>query len=149
MDARRYPRIKTSFLASLMTESGSRETRPIENISENGFFVSGSKALKLGQQCQLTMSIPGATQTLTLAARVVHIDETGCGLAFDSMDRCQSELLSNRIKPRWDGRDILEGVIIHGILENTSDLASSLRLTTLLSSNYRRASRAAGVPPEL
>lgn len=149
MDARKHQRIKTSFLASLITENGSRETRRIENISENGFYVSGSKTLKLGQQCQLTMSIPGATETLSLAARVIHIDETGCGFAFNSLDARQSKLLSSRIKPRWDGRDILEGVIIHGILENTSDLASSLRLTTLLSSDYQRASRAAGVPQEL
>lgn len=149
MDARKYPRIKTSFLAFLKTENGSRETRRIENISENGFFVSGARSLKLRQKCQLTMSIPGAIETLTLAARVVHIDTTGCGLAFDSLNPSQCQLLSNRIKPRWDGRDILEGVIIHGILENTSDLASSLRLTTLLSSDYRRASRAAGVPTEL
>ena len=149
MDARRDPRIKTSFLASLITENGSIETRRIENISEKGFFVSGSRTLKLGQQCRLTMSIPGATETLTLAARVVHIVATGCGLAFDSLDARQSRLLSDRIKPKWDGRDILEGVIIHGILENTSDLASSLRLTSLLSSDYRRASRATGMPTEV
>ena len=142
MDARKYPRIKTSFQASLITQNGTRLTRSIENISESGFFISGPSTQKQGEPCQLSMKIPGETEALTLAARVVHIGSVGSGLAFERLSSRQHQLLSDRIKPRWDGRDLLEGVIIHGILENTADLASSLRLTSLLSSDYQRASKA-------
>ena len=142
MESRKYPRIRTSFLASLISGNGTRQNRRIENISESGFFISGPSTQKQGERCQLTIRIADDPGELTLDALVVHSDADGLGFAFESLDARQLQQLTQCINPRWDGRDLLEGVIMHGILENTDNLADSLRLTSLLSSNYQRTSKA-------
>ncbi|MCU7937663.1 MAG: hypothetical protein KZQ99_22910 [Candidatus Thiodiazotropha sp. (ex Dulcina madagascariensis)] len=97
---------------------------------------------KIDDEYRVSIKKPGEPSAHQLTARVSRIGEDGCGLSFDGLRQHECLFLSELTNPRWDGKDLLEGVIIHGVLENTTEFASCMRLTSLLSGGYLRASRA-------
>ena len=149
MDARKTPRTKTSFQVTLVSKaSGVGQTRVIRDLSQSGVFVSYLGSPKIDERYQLLFRRPGAPGALQLTARVARIGNTGCGLTFEGLQPQESRFLSDLTNPKWDGKDLLEGVIMHGILENTTDFASCMRLTSLLSSRYRHTSQGSQEPRE-
>jgi hypothetical protein len=143
VDARRSPRTKTSFAATLVSNGGGVEqVRIVTDLSESGLFVTSLNSARIGDLFLVLLKNPGLGESQVLAARVKRVDSRGCGLVFDHLQPHEQLFLFELIHPNWDGRDLLEGVILHGILENTADLAACMRLTSLLSSNYRYVNRA-------
>lgn len=143
VDARRSPRTKTSFPVALVSNGGGIEqVRIIKDLSESGLFVTSLTTTKIGDIYLVAIKNPVLGESLVLSARVARIDSEGCGLLFDRLEPEERQFLFDLIHPRWDGRDLLEGVIMHGILADTADFAACMRLTSLLSSNYRYANRA-------
>ncbi|MCU7814152.1 MAG: PilZ domain-containing protein [Candidatus Thiodiazotropha sp. (ex Lucinoma kastoroae)] len=142
MDARKTPRTKTSFQVTLTSKaSGVEQIRVVEDISQSGFFVSSLSTSKIDDLYQIEIKKPDQSNSLQLVARVTRINNQGCGLSFDHLQQHESQFLSELTNPKWDGKDLLEGVIMHGVLENTTDFATCMRLTSLLSSGYRHANR--------
>ncbi|MES9955383.1 MAG: PilZ domain-containing protein [Candidatus Thiodiazotropha sp. 6PLUC2] len=143
MDARKTPRTKTSFKVTLIYMSnGVEQIRVITDISKSGIFVNALSGSKHNERYKVDFRKPGQPESLLLAARVTRINPKGSALSFEQLHPQESQFLTELIHPSWDGKDLLEGVIMHGILENTTDFASCMRLTSLLSSDYRYTSRA-------
>jgi hypothetical protein len=59
-------------------------------------------------------------------------------LKFNPLDELESLTLENVIWPKWDGRELFEGLLIVAPHENIVDLAGWMRLTSLLCKEYRR-----------
>ncbi len=145
MDARRSPRTKTSFAATLINSGGGVEqVRIVTDLSESGLFVTSLTSARIDDIYLIYIKKPGDRESMVLSARVSRVDVRGSGLVFDQLQQNERQFLFDLIHPKWDGKDLLEGVIIHGVLEETADFAICMRLTSLLSSNYRYAYRAAG-----
>ncbi|MBW9259198.1 MAG: PilZ domain-containing protein [Candidatus Thiodiazotropha sp. (ex. Lucinisca nassula)] len=142
MDARKNPRTKTSFQVTFVSKAnGVSQNRIISDISQTGLFVNALSGAKLNDHYRVLFSRPGQTESMQLSAQITRIDSHGSALSFFQLDQQESRFLSELTNPKWDGKDLLEGVIKHGILENTTDFASCMRLTSLLSSDYRFTSR--------
>ncbi|MES9833059.1 MAG: PilZ domain-containing protein [Candidatus Thiodiazotropha sp. LLP2] len=142
MDARKTPRTKTSFQVTLVSmTNGVEQVRVITDISKSGIFVTSLAGSKLNEPYRVIFRKPGQPETLHLAARVTRYNRCGSALSFEQLQPKENRFLTDLIHPNWDGKDLLEGVIMHGILENTTDFASCMRLTSLLSSDYRYTSR--------
>ncbi|MES9945580.1 MAG: PilZ domain-containing protein [Candidatus Thiodiazotropha sp.] len=143
LDARRSPRRKTSLPVTLSSKAGGAgQACIIKDLSESGLFITCPTSAKIDGNYQLSIKRPGAGEYLELSARVIRVDNWGSALIFDRLEPQKSRLLSNLIQPKWDGKDLLEGVIMHGMLEDTANFAACMRLTSLLSSNYRHTNRA-------
>ncbi|MEW8026544.1 MAG: PilZ domain-containing protein [Candidatus Thiodiazotropha sp.] len=143
MDARRSPRTKTSIQAILASKTGGVEqVRTIKDLSESGFFVTSLATAKVNDSYLVSIKRPGQGESRQFSAKVIRVGTPGCGLVFDRLEPRESQFLSDLIHPKWDGKDLLEGVIMHGILEDTANFAACMRLTSLLNSNYKHANRA-------
>ncbi|MCG8043356.1 MAG: PilZ domain-containing protein [Candidatus Thiodiazotropha endolucinida] len=142
MDARKNPRTKTSFQVTFVSKAnGVSQNRIISDISQTGLFVNALSGAKMYDQYRVLFSRPGQIESMQLCAQITRIDSHGSALSFCQLNPQESRFLSELTNPNWDGKDLLEGVIKHGILENTTDFASCMRLTSLLSSDYRFTSR--------
>ncbi|MCG7975028.1 MAG: PilZ domain-containing protein [Candidatus Thiodiazotropha taylori] len=142
MDARKNPRTKTSFQVTFVSKAnGVSQNRIISDISQSGLFANAMSGAKLNDHYRVLFRRPGQIESMQLNAQVTRIDSHGSALAFRQLDPQESRFLSELTKPNWDGKDLLEGVIKHGVLENTTSFASCMRLTSLLSSDYRFTSR--------
>ena len=143
MNARKHPRTKTSFQVTLINKAGSTvQTRIVNNISHAGFFVSSLNSLKRYDEYDLLVKRPGTADSSLLPSRVSRVGPDGCGFEFLNLQTAQRQLLNQLINPDWDGKDLLEGVMMYGPLEETTDFASCMRLTSLLGRRYKRSARA-------
>ncbi|MEW8508255.1 MAG: PilZ domain-containing protein [Candidatus Thiodiazotropha sp.] len=143
MDARRSPRTKTSLTVTLASKTGDMEQiRTIKDISESGFYVDSLSKSKIDEGYQVYIKKPGREEGMQLTARIARIDIQGCGLTFDRLAPHESQFLSDLIHPKWDGKDLLVGVMIHGVLEDTTEFSACMRLTSLLSGHYRHTNQA-------
>ncbi|MES9824749.1 MAG: PilZ domain-containing protein [Candidatus Thiodiazotropha endolucinida] len=143
MDARRSPRTKTSLQVMLASKAGGVEQVSIvRDLSETGFYATSLATAKVNDGYRVSIKRPGHHESQELSAKVIRVDNPGCGLAFDQLTPHESQFLTDLIHPKWDGKDLLEGVIMHGILEDTASFAACMRLTSLLDSNYKHGNRA-------
>ncbi|MCU7806655.1 MAG: PilZ domain-containing protein [Candidatus Thiodiazotropha sp. (ex Semelilucina semeliformis)] len=143
MNARKHPRTKTSFQVTLTNKAGSTvQTRIVNNISHAGFFVSSLTNLKKYDEYELLVKRPASNESMRLPARVSRVGPEGCGFEFLNLQTDQQQLLNRLINPDWDGKDLLEGVMMYGPLEETTDFAACMRLTSLLGRRYKRSARA-------
>ncbi|MCG7981409.1 MAG: PilZ domain-containing protein [Candidatus Thiodiazotropha lotti] len=146
MDARKNPRTKTSFQVTFISNAnGVSQNRIIADISQSGLFVNALSGSKLNDHYRVLFRKPGQIESMQLNAQVTRINNRGSALTFRQLDPQKSRFLSELTNPNWDGKDLLEGVIKHGILENTTNFAACMRLTSLLSSDYRFTSRSNGI----
>ncbi|MCG7913525.1 MAG: PilZ domain-containing protein [Candidatus Thiodiazotropha weberae] len=142
MDARKNPRTKTSFQVTFVSKAnGVSQNRTIADISQSGLFVNALSGAKLNDHYRVLFRRPGQVESIQVTAQVTRINHRGTALTFRQLDPQESRFLSELTNPNWDGKDLLEGVIKHGILENTTNFADCMRLTSLLSSDYRFTSR--------
>ncbi|MBT3048390.1 MAG: PilZ domain-containing protein [gamma proteobacterium symbiont of Ctena orbiculata] len=138
MDARKSPRTKTSLTVTIASETADIEQiRTIKDLSESGFYVDSLTKSKIDEGYLVYIKKPGQKEGLRLPARVIRVDHQGCGLTFDRLAPNESQFLCDLIHPKWDGKDLLTGIVMHGVLEDTTEFAACMRLTSLLSSRYR------------
>ncbi len=81
---------RTQFITDVTLRTGDTcidVQAEMENISIIGFFVRTEQKLKIGDLCDVTISISAKHSKLTLddiSAEVIRVDEEGMGLRFTS-----------------------------------------------------------------
>lgn len=141
MEARAHPRTRLSFPVGLYCADKNRYyLRKIKNISGGGLFVSGSPCELSGVQVEViinpTKQVPQPSDRYT--TEVVRSSASGFALKFNHLDEQRKRALEDIMWPRWDGKELFEGLLIVAPHENIVDLAGWMRLTSLLCNQYRR-----------
>jgi len=141
MDARLHQRVKLSIPVSLYSrERHGILQRRSANISLGGLFVSGSPCGCCGSCLEVMVDIIGMKDVATqaLIGEVVRLTSSGFALRFRNPVESQRRMLERLLWPRWDGANLFEGMLLLTMREEVTDLASWMRLTSLLCGPYKR-----------
>ena len=71
-------------------------------------------------------------------AQVARVATNGFALQFNQLDEYKMRTLEHLIWPKWDGKQLFEGLLIVAPRTDIDDLAGWMRLTSLLCHQYRR-----------
>ena len=141
MEARAHPRARLAVPVGLYCSDKNRYyRRKIKNISIGGLFVSGTPCGPDIRQLDVVINPAKQAQQSCgrYPAQVVRSSASGFALKFNPLDELESLTLENVIWPKWDGRELFEGLLIVAPHENIVDLAGWMRLTSVLCKQYRR-----------
>ncbi len=141
MEARNHPRTRLSVPVGLYcTEKSTYYRRKINNISVGGLYVDGNPCGRKG--AQLEVIINPAVSELESADRytgeILRSCVSGFAMQFRYLDENQQRKMEELIWPKWDGEDMLEGLLIVAPREDVVDLADWMRLTSIVSRHYKR-----------
>lgn len=104
------------------------------NIGMKGAFLTNIPQQPLGSSC--TLVFHDKDHPLKLSARVTHLTAGGVGFTFSNPKVEECLRLKHLVKPHWDGKDFLEGILLMlRYSEPTTELKDCLALTTFLSNN--------------
>lgn len=132
-DARRHPRI--AYRLAVDVFCGNETTRRqchTQDIGIGGLFAIGGQCLEKGDDVQVELG-PAGRGTLHLDGRVARVDVTGAGLEFVGNSAATIEVLKALIEPKWDGQNLLDGIVTIAPWYRQNDLAGWMRLTSLVS----------------
>jgi hypothetical protein len=113
----------------------SRISCKFRDLSFSGLFAVGQPAVRADAPVEIRLRV--GDRRLTFRARVARVTLDGVGVEFGTVDAGQAELLQDVMWPRWDGRDILEGVMILAGDGEIRDLAQWMHLTSVVET-FRR-----------
>jgi hypothetical protein len=109
------------------------------NIGLDGSLIALTVPLEPGTRVQLELEdrFHGG-RMLPLTGVVAGRMDGSVDIRFDPLSSEVSQALEEVIWPEWDGRDLLEGVMIYCDVEQVENLEDLLRLTTLVETRFRR-----------
>lgn len=136
-DARRHERIVYRRAIDLYcrTEQERRHGHSL-NISCGGLFASGSFALSEGDTVCVEWTIQ-LDEPFSILGKVVRNTPQGMALSFSGNDAPTIDKLGEIIRPSWNGGFLLDGVVHMAPWYHDSDLASWMRLTTIMADWHR------------
>lgn len=105
------------------------------NIGMKGVFIPKAPQYPIGTKCRISIE-DHTGKPLKLDAIVSHYNLAGVGFTFPQppMDDCLR--LKHIVKPVWDGKDFLEGMLLMlRYSEPATDLSECLALTSFLARN--------------
>lgn len=102
------------------------------DIGYDGLFAEGTQNLKEGDALRIVIDI-GNGEGLHLDGRVSHITSDGAECEFAGNSPATLEVLDALLSPKWDGKNLLDGVITFAPWYHNTNLASWMRLTSLVS----------------
>jgi len=105
------------------------------NLSMKGIFMPGIPHRPIGSLCRLV--IHDHVEPLKLNAKVSRLATSGVGFAFAHKDQNDCLRLQHLMRPQWDGKNYLEGVLLmlrHS--EQSATLKDCLSMTSLLSRSH-------------
>ncbi len=103
------------------------------NIGMKGVFMPNAPRQPLGKICKLVIH-DNAQDPLKIDARVSHISKDGIGFTFTNPRVEDCFRLKHLVKPHWDGKDFLEGMMLMlRYSKPSTELKDCLSLTSFLS----------------
>lgn len=103
------------------------------NIGMKGVFMPNAPRQPLGKNCKLVIH-DNAEDPLRLDAKVSHVSKDGIGFLFTSPRVEECLRLKHLVKPYWDGKDFLEGMMLMlRYSQPSTELKDCLSLTSFLS----------------
>lgn len=140
MERRRHPRVRCRLPVELYCPGASSSIScKIRDLSLGGLFAVGQPAVRA--DAALEIRLRKGRERIGLRARVARVTLDGVGVEFGPLDAEQSAFLQEVMWPRWDGRDILEGVMILAADGEIRDLAEWMRLTSVVEDFRRHMTR--------
>lgn len=107
-----------------------------QDIGTETLFAAGAFALREGDQVHLEIN-PSGRSGLHLNARVVALASDGAVCEYEGNSPASLEVLGALLSPTWDGESLLDGVLKFAPWGPREDLASWMRLTSLVSDWHR------------
>ena len=133
-DARRHPR--TTFRLAVDLFSGTDATRRTcltRDIGIGGLFAVGAQQyLEPDEPIQVAIG-PDQGRALHLEGRVARVNGRGAGIEFVGNSPATMEVFATLLTPKWDGKGLLDGVLMAAPWQHDHDLADWMRLTSLVS----------------
>jgi hypothetical protein len=140
MERRRHPRVRCRLPVELYCPgANSGISCKVRDLSLAGLFAVGQPAVRA--DAPLEIRLRKGRDRVTLRARVARVTLDGVGVEFGALDTGQSDFLHEVMWPSWDGRDILEGVMILAGDGEIRDLAEWMRLTSVVQDFRRHRAR--------
>ena len=105
------------------------------NIGMKGVFIPNAPLSPVGAKCTIKIE-DQFSKPLRIEARVTHRSNEGIGFTFikPPMDDCLR--LKHIVKPVWDGKDFLEGMLLMlRYSDPATELKDCLALTSFLARN--------------
>lgn len=141
MEARAHPRSSLQLKTELVClNTQAHYQRCIRNISMGGLFVSGSPCGNAGMEVSLfvtPMNKP-VEDSKRFPARIIRTSNSGFALKFGEIGDSDSHILDMLTKPKWDGKNVFDGLLIAAAHEHVMSLSECLRLTSVVCNDYRR-----------
>lgn len=140
-DVRRHPRIAYRLAVDLFCneDPGGRQCHT-RDIGLGGMFAEGGDCLKRNEAVRLELG-PTGRGRLHLGARVNRVSTSGAALEFVDNSPATLEVLDALLQPKWDGGNLLDGVITIAPWYRQTDLAGWMRLTSIVSDWQRLTKR--------
>lgn len=141
MEARAYPRCSLRVKTDLVCVSTQTcHQRYVRDISLGGLFVNGSACGPTGMQFSVLIRPLGRplTESIRYPAHIVRATGEGFALSFDTLDSRARTALGELVNPKWDGKNVIEGLLIVAAREQVMSLSECLRLTSVICDHYRR-----------
>jgi hypothetical protein len=140
-DARSHGRIACRLAVDVFCGNEATRRRCFtRDIGLGGLFVTGGAGLRHGQPVSIELGPSGRTR-LHLEARVNRLAADGVGLEFDGNSAATLDVLASLIEPKWDGVNLLDGVLTMSPWYGSDNLAGWMRLTSLVA-DWRQLKRA-------
>ncbi len=122
MDKRKNARLPLRLTGQLSLEYGEHLETETEDVSLGGARVEAVPSHAHRQHCVLTLFAEGPEVfSITIDAMIVHQDEHGCGIEFQSMDANDFELFREFIERQGRDRGELQKEIEAGNLPKLKD----------------------------
>jgi len=141
VEARTHPRSRLSVPVGLYCADKNRYyRRKINNISVGGLFVSGTPCARNGTRLEVIINPANRAQEafVRYTAEVARTSASDFALKFNHLDEQEKRLLEDIIWPKWNGKELFEGLLIVAPHEDIVDLAGWMRLIFVLCNQYRR-----------
>ena len=136
MERRQDPRVRCRVPVELYCPGVEHEVPcRVHDLSFSGLFATGQPAVSIDSRVEVVLRVH--EEGLRLNGRVVRSTTEGVAVEFGALTAEQTELLNTVMWPRWDGRDLLEGVMILADDSEMRDLGTWMRLTSVIES-FRR-----------
>lgn len=134
-----FPRIRLKLIKDGQTNT---QLCWAQDVGLEHLFAAGAHALVEGEKVHLEIN-PGSRSGLHLNARVSSASADGAICQFEDNSAVSLEVLAALLTPTWDGDHLLDGVIKLAPWHPNEDLASWMRLTSLVSDWQRLARKPA------
>jgi hypothetical protein len=122
MDNRKNARLPLRLTGQLSLEYGEHLETETEDISLRGARVEAVPTGGHRQRCVLTLFAEGPEVfSVTIEAMIVHQDESGCGIEFQSMDAKDFELFRKFIERQTHGDGNLQKEVEEGNIPKLKD----------------------------
>lgn len=122
MDKRKNARLPLRLTGQLSLEYGEHLETETENVSLRGARVEAVPARGQRQNCVLTLFAEGPEVfSVTIEAMIVHQNENGCGIEFQSMDARDFELFKAFIERQARDQAQLEQEVQAGNIPKLKD----------------------------
>jgi len=131
--SRAFPQLKLKLVREVL---GTAQSCWARDIRSEGLFAAGAQALREGEMVHLELN-PRGYGSLHLNARVVALTADGAVCQFEGNSPASLEVLGALLTPTWDGDNLLDGVLKFAPWGPSDDLASWMRLTSLVSDWHR------------
>lgn len=142
LDSQRQRRLPFRLGVNLFSDSDRRPQHCYSrDIGYDGLFAVGARHLKHDDPVRIVVEV-GDGEGLHLDARVIRVEGDGVDCEFAGNSPATLEVLDALLSPKWDGQNLLEGVITFAPWYHDTNLASWMRLTSLVSDWRRLQSRA-------
>jgi hypothetical protein len=136
-EARKYPRIPFRMLVDVYDESTTQpSTYQTRDIGLDGLFALKMLGRRPGQRIHLSLGGPHRNG-LHLNAEVSELTADGAAIVFVDNSAATLEMLETLLAPKWDGNNLLEGVVGMAPWDDSRNLAGWMRLTSLVSDWHR------------
>lgn len=132
-DARKHERISCRLPVNVFCDADMRRLGcRTEDIGLGGLFANGAQCLRIDQPVSVELA-PNSGARLHIEGRIVRTTTDGAGLQFVDNSPATLEVLQALLTPDWDGGHVLDGVIKIAPWYGDGDLASWMRLTSIVS----------------
>jgi len=94
-EKRKHQRIKCSFR---IHDKGIENSWVTEDISVGGCFLKAIERMPVGSKIDLVFELPGSTHYVEAVGEVKHMQESGMGVAFITMDNQERDEVENFVR---------------------------------------------------
>lgn len=102
------------------------------NIGMKGIFIKNGPKHRPGTKCTIRIH-DHENELVCLPAKVTHSCNEGTGYTFNTPPMQDCLKLRHIVSPSWDGRNLLDGVLLTSRYAKPRNLADCLSLTSLIS----------------
>jgi hypothetical protein len=137
-EARQNQRISYQMMVEVFDDHSDRPPRNLRtrDVGLGGVYLVGAGDMAPGSNVHVAIADHG-DGGLHLEGRVVRTGHDGAALQFEGNSAASMEVLSTLLAPKWDGENLLDGVVSMAPWDGSTQLAGWLRLTSLVS-DWRR-----------